>query len=263
MSPTESRFMRRVAILAAFALGAAFGAAALAQTPATAAETASLKKQFEQKFPGAKIGSVNRTPYFGLFELQLDDQLVYTDLKTTYVFVGNIYEASTKRNMTEARQRQMNRVPVANLPMQLAFKRVKGNGARQLVVFSDADCPFCARLEQELKNVDNVTIWTFLFPIDQLHPDAARKSKIIWCSADKVKSWDEFFASGKLPDNAGECQNPVDATQALGASLKINATPTLIFADGSVVPGAIPAAQMEAEFQQADAELKKLAAAKK
>ncbi|MEP7182138.1 MAG: DsbC family protein [Betaproteobacteria bacterium] len=263
MLPNHSHFLSRTAAVAAFALLAAFGPPALAQAPATAAETTALKKQFEQKFPGAKIGGVIRTPYFGLFEVQLDDQIVYTDLKTTYVFVGNIYEGSTKRNLTEARQRQMNRVPVANLPLQLAFKRVKGNGARQLVVFSDADCPFCARLEQELKNVDNVTIWTFLFPIDQLHPDAARKSKIIWCSADKVKAWDEFFASGKLPDNAGECQNPVEATQSLGASLKINATPTLIFADGSVVPGAIPAAQMEAEFQQADAEMKKMAAAKK
>ena len=147
--------------------------------------------------------------------------------------------------------------------MELAFKKVKGNGSRKLIVFSDADCPFCHRLENEMKNLDNVTIYTFLFPIDRLHPDAANKSRKIWCAPDKVKAWDAFFASGKLPDNAGDCDNPVEKTQALGNALKINATPTLVFADGTIVPGALQAAQIEKEMAAADVELKKVAAATK
>ena len=101
--------------------------------------------------------------------------------------------------------------------------------------------------------VDNVTIYTFLFPIDQLHPDAARKSKQIWCAPDKAKAWDEFFVSGKVPDNKGDCGDPVAQTQAFGSGLKINATPTLVFADGTIVPGALPAAQIEKQFAEADA----------
>ena len=99
-----------------------------------------------------------------------------------------------------------------------------------------------------MKGLDNVTIYTFLFPIDQLHPDAARKSKRIWCAPDKVKAWDEFFASGKVPDNKGDCGDPVAKTQALGNSLKINATPTLVFADGTLIPGALPLPQIEKEI---------------
>jgi thiol:disulfide interchange protein DsbC len=114
-----------------------------------------------------------------------------------------------------------------------------------------------------LKSVDNVTIYTFLFPIDQLHPDSARKSKIIWCSADKVKAWEVFFDTGALPDNTGDCDNPVAKTHILGDKLKVQATPTLLFADGSLVPGAIPSAQMEAEFASAAAETKKPVAASK
>ena len=105
--------------------------------------------------------------------------------------------------------RELNRVAFSSLPLDLAIKKVKGNGERKLAVFSDADCPFCARLENELKGIDNVTIYTFLYPIDQLHPDAARKSRMIWCAPDKTKAWDEFFVSGKLPDNTGDCRNPV------------------------------------------------------
>ena len=149
------------------------------------------------------------------------------------------------------------------LPLDLAIKKVKGTGARKLAVFSDADCPFCARLENDLKSIDNVTIYTFLFPIDQLHPDAARKSRQIWCAPDRQKAWDAFFESGTLPDNKGDCKDPIQATAALGQKLRVTATPTLVFADGSVIPGALPAQQLETEFANAEAELKKLAAAAK
>jgi thiol:disulfide interchange protein DsbC len=174
-----------------------------------------------------------------------------------------MYDTATKQNLTEARSRKLNRVALDKLPMDLAFKRVKGDGSRKLIIFSDADCPFCHRLEKEMAGLDNVTIYTFLFPIDQLHPDAARKSKQIWCAADKAKAWDDFFASGKLPDNKGDCGDPVAKTQALGSSLRINATPTLVFADGTMIPGALPLPQLQKEMASAEAEAKKLAAAPK
>lgn len=237
--------------------------AAAAATPVMTPETAAIRKVLEQKFPGADICHVARTDYLGLYEVMLDDNLIYTDPKVAYIFVGSVYDTGTKQNLTDARTRRLNRVAVDKLPYELAFTRVKGDGSRKLIIFSDADCPFCHRLETEMKNLDNVTIYTFLFPIDQLHPDAARKSKQIWCAPDKVKAWDAFFASGKLPENKGDCGDPVAKTQALGNSLKINATPTLIFADGTLIPGALPLPQIEKEMANAEAEVKKTAAVPK
>jgi thiol:disulfide interchange protein DsbC len=255
----------RTAAGALIAAGLLLATALHAQTtplPLTA-EAATVKKLVEQKFQGANVRGVVKTPYPGLFEVQIDDQLTYTDAKVSYLLSGSLYDAGTRTNVTERRQRELNRVAFESLPLNLAFKRVKGNGERKLAIFSDADCPFCARLEQELKSVDNVTIYTFLFPIDQLHPDSARKSRTIWCSPDKAKAWDEFFASGKLPENGGDCDNPVAATNILGTKLRVNATPTLVFADGSLVPGALPAAQLESEMAQAATVLAKAPAAKK
>ena len=241
---------------------AAGGKTTAADTQPTTPEAAAIRKSLEQKFPGADIKHIAKTDYLGLYEVMLDDSLVYTDPKTAYIFVGAMYDTATKQNLTDARTRKLNRVAIDKLPYELAFKRVKGDGSRKLVLFSDADCPFCHRLEKELKGLDNVTIYTFLFPIDQLHPDAARKSKQIWCAADKVKAWDEFFASGKLPENKGDSGDPVARTQALGNSLRINATPTLIFADGTLIPGALPLPQLEKEVATAEVEAKKLAAQK-
>ena len=241
---------------------AAPGDAAAGQQSSTE-ETTAVRKALEERFPGAQISHVGKTAYMGLYEAMLDDTLVYTDPKAAYLFVGSMYDTATKKNLTEARSRKLNRVAIDKLPMELAFKRVKGDGSRKLIIFSDADCPFCHRLESEIKGLDNVTIYTFLFPIDQLHPDAARKSKRIWCAPDKAKAWDEFFASGRLPDNKGDCGDPVARTQTLGQSLKINATPTLVFADGTLIPGALPLPQIEKEIASAEIEAKKLAAAPK
>jgi len=259
---TTARRYAGAALLAASALVALPSIGQTAAPPMTA-EAIAVKKQLEQKFPGMTVRGVVKSPYFGLFEVQLDDQLMYTDAKVAYVMIGTIYDSATKKNLTEARQRELNRVAFDGLPLELSFTRVKGNGERKVAIFSDADCPYCARLEQELKSIDNVTIYTFLFPIDQLHPDSARKSRAIWCSTDKAKAWDEFFASGAVPDNKGDCDNPVVATNALGAKLKVTATPTLVFADGSVVPGALPAQQLESELSQAATVLAKAPAAKK
>ena len=261
-------FLRTPALAAAVTAVALFAASGQAQTPARTSppltgEAAQVKKLLEQKFQGAVVTSITKTPYFGLYEAMFDEQLVYTDAKVTYVMVGNVYEAATRKNLTDARMRELSRIAFDSLPFELAMKKVKGNGERRLAIFSDADCPFCARLETELKNIDNVTIYTFLYPIDQLHPDAARKSRIIWCAPDRVKAWDAFFASGTLPANNGDCDNPLAATSVLGQKLKVSATPTLVFADGSIVPGALPAQKLEAEIRQGEAEAARLAAAKK
>ena len=226
-----------------------------------AREAATVKKLLEAKFPGAPISNVSKSPYFGLYEAQFDDRMIYTDAKVNYVLVGSVYDTASRTNLTDLRLRELNRVAWDTLPLELALKKVKGDGSRKLAVFADADCPFCKRLETELKGLDNVTIYTFLYPIDSLHPEAARKSAQIWCAPDRQKAWDDWFDSGKLPDNKGDCPTPIAQTAVLGEKYRVNATPTLVFADGSVVPGALPLAQLEAEMKKA--ETKKPAAPKK
>jgi thiol:disulfide interchange protein DsbC len=250
---------------ASTALALTLAASALAQAPKAPPPTPdamAVRKILEQRFPGGQVKYIAKSPYFGLYEAMFDDTMMYVDPKVNFVFVGQIYDAKTRTNLTERKARELNRVAWNELPLDLAMKKVKGDGSRRLAVFSDADCPFCARLEETLKDVNNVTIYTFLYPIDQLHPDAARKSKLIWCAPDKVKAWDEFFVSGTLPENAGDCQNPVAATAVLGQKLRVSATPTLVFADGTVVPGALPASNLEAELERAEADAKKVAQAK-
>ena len=226
--------------LAPLALAATLMFAATAQANETL-----IRKTLTAQFPGASITSVQKTPYSGLFEVYLDGQLVYIDAQAQYVFTGDVIDLKNRTNVTQARLNQLQAVKWDTLPLNNALKTVKGNGARKLVVFSDVDCPFCRKFEAELAKVDNITVYTFLYPIEGLHPKAVQTSKQIWCAPDRNKAWDEYITRGTVPNNDGKCANPVEATIALGNRLKVNGTPTLVFANGVRVPGMVPAAQLE------------------
>ena len=171
-------------------------------------------------------------------------RLFYTDENVTYFFLGNIVDAKSMSNITAQRLQKLTAIKFESLPLDYAIKTVKGNGKRKVAVFSDPDCPYCKRLEKDLVNVTDVTIYTFLYPIASLHPDAERKSKAIWCSSNRQKAWDDFMLRGVAPADK-KCDTPLDEIQAVGQKYKMNGTPTLVFADGRVVPGAIPVSDME------------------
>ena len=220
-------------------------AATLVFAASAQANESVIRKALTQQFPGAQISSVKPTPYSGLFEVYLDGQLIYIDAKAKYVFAGDVIDLKNRSNLTQARLNQLQAVKWDTLPLNNALKTVKGNGARKLVVFSDVDCPYCRKFEAELDKVDNITVYTFLYPIEGLHPKAVQTSKQIWCAPDRNKAWNDYITRGTVPNNDGKCANPVDATIALGGKLKVSGTPTIIFANGQRVPGMVPAAQLE------------------
>ena len=71
--------------------------------------------------------------------------------------------------MTEERIAELGKIDVKSLPLNQAIKYVKGKGERTLYIFSDPDCPYCQRLEQNMVGVDNVTVYVFLYPLTSLH----------------------------------------------------------------------------------------------
>lgn len=222
------------------------------------ADDAAIRSEIAKKFPKANVESVTKTPHLGLYEVIVDGQLFYADENFKYLIDGSIIDTNSMTNVTAERQRDLEEsklrklaFPFEQLPFDLAIKKVKGDGSRQIAVFSDPDCPFCKRLERDLEKVTNVTIYLFLFPIEQLHPKAPAVSRAIWCSADRVKAWDEYMLKGVAPKAAGTCPNPVDKLVEFGATKRITGTPTIFFADGKRVPGAIPAEQIETYLAKA------------
>jgi thiol:disulfide interchange protein DsbC len=201
-----------------------------------------IKRTLEGRLGGVKVDAVAKTPYLGLYEVRLDNEILYTDEKMNYIFSGNIIDGKSMQNLTEKRVRELTAIKWENLPLDAAVKTVRGNGKRMLAVFSDPNCPYCKRFEKDLANVDDITIYTFLYPI--LSEDSNVKAKAVWCSADRSKAWSALMLNGTVPA-AARCDTPIENNLALARKYHITGTPTLVFANGERVPGAIPQAQLE------------------
>jgi len=210
-------------------------------------DEASVKKAVEAAYPKFKVDSVTKTPYAGLYEVFMAGQILYTDEKMTFLIAeGHLVDPKTKKDITGERLEELTRIDFSSLPLDQAIKVVKGNGSRKLVVFSDVDCPYCKRLEQnELSHITDVTVYTFLYPLEQLHPDAVAKSKAIWCANNRVKAWEDWILRNQLPKVAGSCEVPIEKVGELARKIGVTSTPTLIFADGRRMLGSQPYKEIE------------------
>ena len=228
--------------------------ASLFLTTACSAGQADIQSNLEARFPGAKVKSVSSSPIAGVFEVITEDnQIIYSDDKADFILIGEMMDTKNRRSLTKEKQDDLMRINFDDLPLAQAIKTVKGKGERRIAVFSDVDCPFCKRLEPELAKLDNVTIYTFLYPLP-MHGDAPRKSKAIWCSKDRVQAWDDLMLRGKEPANANtDCENPIDANLALGQKLGVEGTPAIILSDGRRIPGFARSQDLEPRIAQASA----------
>jgi thiol:disulfide interchange protein DsbC len=219
------------------------------------ADEASVKKAVESAYPKFKVESVTKTPFAGLYEVFMAGQIIYTDDKVTFLIAeGRLVDPKTKKDITGERLDELTKIDFSSLPLEQAIKVVKGNGSRKLVVFSDVDCPYCKRLERnELANITDVTIYTYLYPLQQLHPDAPAKSKAIWCAPNRVVAWQDWIMNDQLPKAASNsCPVPLEKVADLAKKIGVTSTPTLIFSNGKRMMGAQPYKEIEAAMVAAE-----------
>ena len=237
--------MRIAAFAATLALAATFALPALAQ------QEDRIKAELKKRIPEATVDSLRKINYGGLYELVIGGDIYYTDENATFLIAGSIIDLKTKQNVTEARMRQVNVIKWDTLPLDQAIKIVRGNGARKIAIFEDPNCGYCKRFERDLQGVSDITVYVFLYPI--LSADSVEKSKAIWCSADRGKSWVDTMTKEVVPSGDKSCPTPLDQNIAFGKDKRITGTPTIIFEDGERVPGAISMADFEKRLKEAKA----------
>lgn len=211
-------------------------------------EERAIRKTFEARFPGIKVDTVRFSPMPGIYEVQVGLDLLYTDAAVDYVLQGSLIDAQAKRDITAERLEQIQKVAFDSLPLDDAIKQVKGNGEHVFAIFEDPNCGYCKQLHKSLEEIDNTTIYTFLFPI--LTPDSSVKSRDIWCSEDPAKTWRDWMVKDVKPASA-ECETPIESNLDLGRKLKVQGTPAMFFTDGSRIKGALPLEDLKQKFASA------------
>ena len=218
--------------------------AAFAMGTSAFAQEAVIRKALTERIPQLQnIEEISATPMKGLYEVRMGTDVFYTDAAGNYLIQGELIDTKARRNLTEDRINKLTAINFDALPLADAFTIVRGNGKRKIAVFEDPNCGYCKRFEKDLQNVDNITVYMFLYPI--LSPDSAEKSRNIWCAKDRVKEWEDHMLREKVTPAASCDTAAIQRNLALGRKHKITGTPTIIFQDGTRVPGAISAQEVE------------------
>ena len=204
-----------------------------------------LKAKLSATYPATEFRDLRATPMTGIYEVSMGRNVAYVGSDARYFLFGHLYDMQAQKDLTAERLEQARRIDFTSLPLGDAIKTVRGDGARRLAVFSDPDCPYCKKLEQALVKLGNVTIHTFLYPLDELHPAARAKAIAVWCAKDRAGAWQALMLDGKPPQSA-DCAHPIDRNIALARKLGVDGTPVLFDIQGRRLAGAAPAERIEA-----------------
>ena len=214
------------------------------------AQEATIRKNLAERIPQLQaIDEVNKSPMAGLYEVRVNGtEIYYTDAEANFLVQGSLIDTKQRRNLTEERVDKLTAINFEALPFKDAFTIVRGNGKRRLAVFQDPNCGYCKRFERDLQKLNHVTIHMFLYPI--LSADSNEKSKHIWCAKDRVKAWQDWMVRDQTPAAANCDASAIARNIDIGRKFKITGTPTLVFVDGSRVPGAISVAEVEKHLSE-------------
>ena len=231
-----------------FSLRAAAFAALAFTVSAVCADEAAIRKAVSERLPDLPpIDEVTKTPIPGVYELRFGTDLLYSDENGNHVIQGSMLDTRSRINLTEVRTAKITAIDFASLPLKDAIVWKQGSGARRMVVFADPNCGYCKKFERDLQQVKNVTVYTFLLPI--LGGDSPEKSKNIWCAKDATTVWRNWMIEGAVPPRSmGTCETPMLRNLALSKKHKITGTPAIVFEDGTRIPGAIGAEQIEKQL---------------
>lgn len=235
----KGMLMKLKAALCALVLGSSISAAT-----AAASEDA-VRQAFHNKLK-MQVETVREMPFAGMYEVVVDGQIYYTDAKVTHIISGNVLDLRGKepRNLTQEAQGKL-AVAALSKSTDFAVKRVKGNGKRVVYTFEDPNCGYCKELQKELTRMNDVTIYTFLWPI--LSPDSIDKSKAIWCSKDRAKAWEDYMLRGVQPTGSRTCDTTaLERNQRLAQRFNLRGTPAVYIGTGEQVGGYVPADKLEA-----------------
>ena len=207
------------------------------------ATTTAIQNSLKTTLPELRVDQVNPTAAKNIYEVISGHKVFYVDGSGRYAFLGNMVDLNTKQSITQIKVEQLSVVNWNELPLNIAIKQVIGKGERRIAVFTDPDCPFCQRLEQDtIPKLNNVTVYYFLFPL-AIHANAENDSKRILCAENPDSTFKAWMLSGKALPARNSCKNSTNLPimKALGNKFGIDAAPTIVLPNGKLLPGLAPA----------------------
>ncbi len=231
-----SRMLVLLAVLVPFSLAVAADADA---------DLAAVKQKLTERLPNVPLDKLKRSSAMpGWYELEHGMQLLYISGDGKRLFLGDLVDLETRTNVTESWREQTAIRLINAVGEQNMIVMGPADAKRTITVFTDVDCPYCARLHQEVPELtkSGVKVRYLLFPRAGIGSETYKKSVAVWCAADRVKAVGIAKAGGKVEMKT--CANPVENHYQLGRQLEVSGTPTIYLDDGKMLGGYLPSSRL-------------------
>jgi len=238
------------ALLTALLLSAA-GSAATAAEDGGKSLTAAALEAVAAKVKGARAKDLRATPIPGIYEYRRGSELAYVTEDGRYAFAGDLYQMSNNSNLSDVRRRELRLALLKATPESSMLVFAPEQKAKYTItVFTDVDCTYCQRLHRQIADYNRLGIKVryLAFPRTGPNTESWNKAEQVWCSEDRK----DALTRAKLgePLSAKVCNpNPVASQYALGKSMGVSGTPTIIMDSGDVLAGYLPPDTMVQQLQ--------------
>lgn len=225
-----------------FGLSLAWCAAVLA---GDGGEITALKAKLAERLPEVPLDELRPSRAVpGWYELAHGMQLLYISADGKHLFVGDVVDLERRTNLTRAWRERAALRAIEAVSEENMIVIGPANARRTITVFTDVDCPYCAKLHREVPELvaAGVKVRYLLYPRAGLDSATFERSVAVWCAADRARAVDVAKSGGAL--DMKTCPNPVARHYELGRALQIRGTPTIYLDNGKVLTGYVPSARL-------------------
>jgi len=158
-------------------------------------------------------------------------KILFALMLALFAFPGALFAGDLPRH------EEVKRVDVSELPLKDAIWIKRGNGAKELIMFADVDCPYCRQAYDWLKSQTNYTLYIFLYPLN-IHHHSHEKSVQILCSKKREIALDNAMARKDIGSQTCEAgEKMLGKHMAAGRKVGVNVTPTFVTETGVKISG--------------------------
>jgi len=200
--------------------------------------------------PGAESIAISETPIEGLLMVQIGGDIVYATADGKYLIQGRVMDIATREDLTEAAKAELRRDLLAKVDTGSQITFAPDDPKYDLMVFTDIDCGYCRKLHAQIEeyNQQGIAIHYMAFPRAGIGSHSYDKAVSVWCAGNQQDALTQAKL-GAEPDPA-QCDNPIDEQYELGRELGVTGTPSLLTAQGQMIPGYVPPEQLRARLDQ-------------
>lgn len=186
-------------------------------------------------------GAIRPSPLPGFYEIRARGEVLYVSADGRYLFHGNLYSVAERRNLTEEARLGVRRDLLARMDEDsLIVFAPSGSTKHRLTVFTDVDCPYCAKFHLEVPDLNAAGVEVRYAAWPRTPPGTAShdRSISVWCAGDRHRAMTDAKAGRDIA--RATCENPVREHFETGRQLGVSGTPTLFTGDGVRIGGYVP-----------------------